>query len=171
MFLVYLLFLLMSKQGMTLHWLRERDGCIEVYTMGKQGSLRCARPILQNTNSLFRTKDFHFRSSSDSLGASTDPSIGRRILGGDNYWNSKVVLLHGFKDDSGKFTPCKSVYVGKKHTWFRRHVKPIAFMLVLMAFLLLLDSLMVSIFGSINPQGSSPTVTSDAREVGLLFAI
>ncbi|KAG8494534.1 hypothetical protein CXB51_012228 [Gossypium anomalum] len=132
--------------------------------MGKQGSPRCARPTLQNTNSLFRTKDYHIRSSSDSLGASTDPSIGRRILGGDNYWNSKVVLLHGLKDNSGKFTPCKGVYVGKKHTWFRRNVKPIAFMLVLMAFLFLLDSLMVSIFGSINLQGSSPTIPSDARE-------
>ncbi|KAB2081873.1 hypothetical protein ES319_A05G160800v1 [Gossypium barbadense] len=132
--------------------------------MGKQGSPRCARPILQNTNSLFSTKDYHIRSSSDFLRASTDPSIGRRILGGDNYWNSKVVLLHGLKDNSGKFTPCKGVYVGKKHTWLRRNVKPIAFMLVLMAFLFLLDSLMVSIFGSINLQGSSPTIPSDARE-------
>ncbi|TYH71216.1 hypothetical protein ES332_D05G170600v1 [Gossypium tomentosum] len=132
--------------------------------MGKQGSPRSARPILQNTNSLFRTKDYHIRSSSDSLGASTDPSIGRRILGGDNYWNSKVVLLHGLKDNSGKFTPCKGVYVGKKHTWFGRNVKPIAFILVLMASLFLLDSLMVSIFGSINLQGSSPTIPSDAHE-------
>ncbi|PPR89879.1 hypothetical protein GOBAR_AA30800 [Gossypium barbadense] len=132
--------------------------------MGKQGSPRCARPILQNTNSLFSTKDYHIRSSSDFLRASTDPSIGRRILGGDNYWNSKVVLLHGLKDNSGKFTPCKGVYVGKKHTWLRRNVKPIAFMLVLMAFLFLLDSLVVSIFGSINLQGSSPTIPSDARE-------
>ncbi|KAB2029412.1 hypothetical protein ERO13_D05G157000v2 [Gossypium hirsutum] len=144
--------------------LRERDSCIEVFTMGKQGSPRSARPILQNTNSLFRTKDYHIRSSSDSLGASTDPSIGRRILGGDNYWNSKVVLLHGLKDNSGKFTPCKGVYVGKKHTWFGRNVKPIAFILVLMASLFLLDSLMVSIFGSINLQGSSPTIPSDAHE-------
>ncbi|KAE8656379.1 O-fucosyltransferase family protein isoform 2 [Hibiscus syriacus] len=81
--------------------------------MRKQGSPRCARPISQITNSFFRTKDGHTRSSnSDSLGATTDPSIGRRILGADNYGNSKVVLLHGLKDDSGKLNPCKGVYVG-----------------------------------------------------------
>ncbi|TYI27287.1 hypothetical protein ES332_A05G167200v1 [Gossypium tomentosum] len=129
--------------------------------MGKQGSPRCARPILQNTNSLFSTKDYHIRSSSDFLRASTDPSIGRRILGGDNYWNSKVVLLHGLKDNSGKFTPCKGVYVGKKHTWLRRNVKPIAFMLVLMAFLFLLDSLMDDNVVSIHEE--RPTVQMYGR--------
>ncbi|XWS18524.1 hypothetical protein CRYUN_Cryun32bG0051300 [Craigia yunnanensis] len=129
--------------------------------MGKQGSPRSPRPMSQNTNSLFRMKDYI--RSSDSLGAN-DPSFGRRILGGDNYWNSKVVLLHGLKDDSGKFNPCKGGYVGKRHTWFRQNVKFIAFMFVLMAFLFLLDSLMVSIFGSINLQGSSTTRNSSRRE-------
>ncbi|XVE88224.1 hypothetical protein DITRI_Ditri19aG0051700 [Diplodiscus trichospermus] len=123
--------------------------------MGKQGSPRSPRPTPKNANSLFRMKDYYIRNS-DSLGSS-DPSIGRRILGADNYWNSKVVLLHGMKNDSGKFNPCKSVHVGKRHLWFRRHVKSIAFMFVLMAFLFLLDSLMVSIFGSINLQRSSTT--------------
>ncbi|KAK9022826.1 hypothetical protein V6N11_003065 [Hibiscus sabdariffa] len=132
--------------------------------MRKQGSPRCARLISQNTNSVFR-KDYHIRSgTSDSLGTTTDPSIGRRILGGDNYGNSKVVLLHGLKDDSGKLNPCKDVYVGKKHTWFRRNVKSIAFMLLLMVFLFLLDSLMVSFFASINLQGSSTSRTSNGRE-------
>ncbi|KAL4335818.1 hypothetical protein GQ457_07G029700 [Hibiscus cannabinus] len=133
--------------------------------MRKQGSPRCARLISQNTNSIFRTKDYHIRSStSDSFGTTTDPSIGRRILGGDNYGNSKVVLLPGLKDDSGKLNPCKGVYVGKKHTWFRRNVKSIAFMLLLMVFLFLLDSLMVSLFASINLQGSSTSRISNGRE-------
>ena len=131
--------------------------------MGKQGSPRSPRPTSQNTNSLFRMKDYHFRSS-DSLGSS-DPSIGRRILGADNYWNSKVVLLHGLKDDSGKFNHFKGVYVGKRHSWFHRNVKPISFMFFLMAFLFLLDSLIVSIFGSTNLHGSSTTRDSNGREV------
>ncbi|XP_022724278.1 uncharacterized protein At1g04910-like isoform X2 [Durio zibethinus] len=130
--------------------------------MGKQGSPRSPRPMSKNTNSLFRMKDYHIRSS-DSSEASV-PSIGRRILGGDNYWNSEVVLLHSLKDDSGKFNPCKGAYVGTRHTWFRRNVKSIAFMLLLIAYLFLLDSLVVSIFGSINIQGSSTTRNSTRRE-------
>ncbi|XVF40305.1 hypothetical protein PTKIN_Ptkin01aG0102900 [Pterospermum kingtungense] len=132
--------------------------------MGKQGSPRSPRPVSKNTNSLFRMKDYHLRSS-DSLGAG-DPSIGRRILGADNYWNSKLVLVHGSKDDSGKFNPGpgKGVYVGKRgHTWFRRNVKSIAFMFVLLAFLFLLDSLMVSIFDSINLQSITSTTRNSSR--------
>ncbi|OMO65400.1 GDP-fucose protein O-fucosyltransferase [Corchorus olitorius] len=143
--------------------------------MGKQGSPRSPRPMSQNSNnsSLFRMKDYHIiRSSSDSLGASgIDPSIGRRILGGENYWNSKLVLLHGLKDDSGKLiTPCKGVYGGKRHTWFRRNVKSLAFLFLLMAFFFLLDSLMVSIFGSMNLHSSSTTTNSrdpEAKGEGL----
>ncbi|XP_021293843.1 uncharacterized protein At1g04910 isoform X2 [Herrania umbratica] len=134
--------------------------------MGKQGSPRSPRPMSKNTNSGFRTKDYHIRSS-DSFGAS-DPSIGRRILGGENYWNSKVVLLHGLKADSGKFTPCKGVYVGKRHTWFRRNVKSIAFMVVLMAFLFLLDSLVVSNVGSINLQIRTNSTSREEDSVAFL---
>ncbi|XVF87312.1 hypothetical protein PTKIN_Ptkin18bG0110000 [Pterospermum kingtungense] len=109
--------------------------------MGKQGS---PRPTSKNTNSLFRIKDYHHIRSSDTLGSIIDPSIiGRRVSGADNYSNSKV------------FNPCKGVYVGKRQSWFRRNVKSMAFMLFLMVFLFLLDSLMVSVFGSINLQGSS----------------
>ncbi|PPD73557.1 hypothetical protein GOBAR_DD29530 [Gossypium barbadense] len=87
-----------------------------------------------------RLKDYRVRSS-DSL--------------------SKVVLLHNLKDDSGKFNPCKG---GNRHTWFRRNVKSVAFMFVLTAFMFLLDSVMVSVFGSINFHGSSSTRNSDGRE-------
>ncbi|KAK6264590.1 hypothetical protein SCA6_020024 [Theobroma cacao] len=134
--------------------------------MGKQGSPRSPRPMSKNTNSVFRTKDYHIRSS-DSSGAS-DPSIGRRILGGENYWNSKAALLHGLKADSGKFTACKGVYVGKRHTWFRRNVKSIAFTVVLIAFLFLLDSLMVSIFGSINLQSSTNSTRREEDSVAYI---
>ncbi|KHG23960.1 hypothetical protein F383_02013 [Gossypium arboreum] len=93
-----------------------------------------------NNKSVLRLKDYRVRSS-DSL--------------------SKVVLLHSLKDDSGKFNPCKG---GNRHTWFRRNVKSVAFMFVLTAFMFLLDSVMVSVFGSINFHGSSSTRNSDGRE-------
>ncbi|KAH1048445.1 hypothetical protein J1N35_039229 [Gossypium stocksii] len=93
-----------------------------------------------NNKSVLRLKDYRVRSS-DSL--------------------SKVVLLHSLKDDSGKFNPCKG---GNRHTWFRRNVKSVAFMFVLTAFMFLLDSVMVSVFGSINFHGSSSMRNSDGRE-------
>nr|ACD56651.1 putative growth regulator [Gossypioides kirkii] len=93
-----------------------------------------------NNKSVLRLKDYRVRSS-DSL--------------------SKVVLLHSLKDDSGKFNPCKG---GNRHTWFRRNAKSVAFMFVLSAFMFLLDSVMVSVFGSINFHGSSSTRNSDGRE-------
>ncbi|KAE8722994.1 O-fucosyltransferase family protein isoform 2 [Hibiscus syriacus] len=62
-----------------------------------------------------------------------DSFIGRRTLGVENHFN-----------------PCKGVHVGKRHTWFRRNVKSFAFMVVLMIFVFLLDSLMVSVFSSIK---------------------
>lgn len=121
--------------------------------MGMQGSPRSPRPM---------SKNYYWNRSSDSLGASDPNSIGRRISGIDNYWNSKVVLLHGLKDDTGKFNPGKA---GKRHIWFRRNVKFIAFVLLLMAFLFLLDSLMVSIFDSVSLQSSSTTRNSTRGEV------
>ncbi|XWS19721.1 hypothetical protein CRYUN_Cryun31cG0040400 [Craigia yunnanensis] len=109
---------------------------------------------------LLRREAEHFI---DSLGGS-DLSIGRRILGADNYWNSKVVLLHGLKDHSAKFNHFKGAYVGKGHSWFHRNVKPIAFVFFLMAFVFLLDSLIVSTFGSTNLKGSSTTRDSNGCE-------
>ncbi|KAJ0081061.1 hypothetical protein Patl1_10490 [Pistacia atlantica] len=57
----------------------------------------------------------------------SDPSMGRRTWGGEYNWNSKVALLHGLKNDSGKFNSCKGAHLGKRHLWFRRHVRSIAF--------------------------------------------
>ncbi|KAK9936602.1 hypothetical protein M0R45_013434 [Rubus argutus] len=86
-----------------------------------------------------------------------DPSnIGRRISGGDYNLNSKMLFLHGLKShDSIKYSTCKGSFLGKKHLWLRKDVKSIIFVFVLMGFLLLLDSSLVSFFDSIILQNSS----------------
>ncbi|XP_031253650.1 O-fucosyltransferase 8 [Pistacia vera] len=94
----------------------------------------------------------------------SDPSIGRRTWGGEYNWNSKVALLHGLKNDSGKFNSCKGAHLGKRHLWFRRHVRSIACMFVLLSFFFLLDSLMVSIFDSVNIRNSSTSKDSRGLE-------
>lgn len=95
-------------------------------------------------------KEYQFRCPDTLPG--NDPSIGRRNSWGDNHWNSKTVLLHGWKNDPAKYNAPKGVYVGKKNLWLRKHVKLIAFMLGLMGFILLIDSLMMSIFDLRNFQ-------------------
>ncbi|KAF5474545.1 hypothetical protein F2P56_006435 [Juglans regia] len=95
-------------------------------------------------------KDYHFRGPETLPGS--DPSIGRRISWGDNHCNPKTVLLNGWKNDSANHTACKGGHVGKRHLWLRKHMRSIAFMIVLMGFVLLLDSLMMSIFYSRNLQ-------------------
>ncbi|KAH9749069.1 O-fucosyltransferase 8 [Citrus sinensis] len=104
-------------------------------------------------------KEYQIRRS-ENVPAS-DPSIGRRMSGGDHNWNSKVVLLNGLKSDSGKFSSsCKGAHVGKRHMWFHKNVRSIAYIFVLVGFFFLLDSLMVSIFDSINLQHSSTSKNS-----------
>ncbi|KAL5835456.1 hypothetical protein ACOSQ4_014953 [Xanthoceras sorbifolium] len=98
-------------------------------------------------------KDYPIRSPKTLSG--NDPSFGRRMSGGDHNWKSKVVLLHGLKNDSGKLSSFKGAYVGKRHTWFRKHVRSIACMFIWLGFFFFLDSLMVSIFDSINLQNTS----------------
>lgn len=134
-----------------LHWERENG------IMGKQGSPRSPRPELS-----IGTKDYQIRSL-ESL-PSSDPSIGRRYSGVDNNWKTKVVLLEGLKNEYGKLGS-KGVYVGKRHIWFRKHVRSIAFMFALMGFLFLLDSFMVSIFDSINVQNDSTSSNSSGLKV------
>lgn len=95
-------------------------------------------------------KDYQFRGQETLPGS--DPSIGRRFSWGNNQWNSKTVLLHGLKNDPAKYGASKGVYVGKKHLWFRKHMKLIAIMIGLMGFILLIDSLMMSIFDFRNLQ-------------------
>ncbi|XP_061984643.1 O-fucosyltransferase 8-like isoform X2 [Populus nigra] len=126
--------------------------------MGKQGSPRSPRPDVVNV------KDYHTRSSECLPGS--DPILGRRLSGGDNNWKTKVALLHDLKHEYGKLGSCKAVYVGKRHLWFRKHVKSIVFMFALMGSLFLLDSFMVSLFDSINLQNSSPSRTSSDLKGG-----
>ncbi|GLU13825.1 hypothetical protein SLE2022_304350 [Rubroshorea leprosula] len=130
--------------------------------MGKQGTLMSPRPKPQDANVALGMKDYQVRCS-DTLQGS-DPSIGRRVLGGGNHWGSKDGLLHGLKNDSGKVSSCKGVYLGKKHTWLRRHAWSIAFVFAILGLLCLLDSLMVSISGSLYLQISSTTGKSGGHE-------
>lgn len=119
--------------------------------MGKQNSPRSPRPEPLDDDLSLRMKECQIRSSENG----NDPSIGRRMSGGDNHWNSKMVLPYGWKNDNAKYTTCKTSYIGKKHLWLRKHVKSIFFMFGLMGLLFLLDSLMVSIFDSTSLETSS----------------
>lgn len=108
---------------------------------------------------------YHFRGPETFPGS--DPSIGRRISWGDNHCNPKTVLLNGWKNDSAYHTACKGGHVGKRHLWLRKHMRSMAFMVILMGFVLLLDSLMMSIFDSRNVQYHSAQSKSGGLEVNI----
>ncbi|KAF4381299.1 hypothetical protein F8388_016255 [Cannabis sativa] len=103
--------------------------------MGKQGSPRSPRPEAGN-----------------------ESPLGRRMSGVDYYWSSKPEKFYGYKNDFGKYG--KGHFVGKRHIWIRKHLKPIALMFVFMAFLFLLDSVMISISDSMNAQ----RISTDQRK-------
>nr|XP_011460620.1 PREDICTED: uncharacterized protein At1g04910-like isoform X1 [Fragaria vesca subsp. vesca] len=93
-----------------------------------------------------------------------DPSnVGRRMSGGDYSLSSKMLWLHGLqshdfhvlRNDSMKYSSCKGSFVGKKHLWLRKDVKSVVFVFVLMSFLILLDSFLVSFFDSMILQNGS----------------
>ncbi|XP_062095921.1 O-fucosyltransferase 8-like [Humulus lupulus] len=117
--------------------------------MGKQGSPRSPRPEVQKDGLSSGIKDYKLRSSETG----NEPPLGRRISGGDYYWSSKPDKFHGSKYDFGKYG--KGNHVGKRHIWIRKHLKTMALMFVFMGFLFLLDSLMISIFDTMNLQRSS----------------
>ncbi|WCJ27226.1 O-fucosyltransferase family protein [Euphorbia peplus] len=126
--------------------------------MGKQGSQRSPRPKLSSSGA----KGDHVRSS-ESLVMSDH---GRRFSGGDNNWKTKV---NDLKNENGKLG-CKGVYVGKRNTWFHRHIKSIATMFALLGFLFLLDSFMVSFFDSLNFQnGSTSSKSSSVKDGGTAY--
>ncbi|XP_062160984.1 O-fucosyltransferase 8 isoform X2 [Alnus glutinosa] len=130
--------------------------------MGKQGSPRRPRPGVQNADLALGMKDYQFRCPETLPGS--DPSLGRRMSWGDNHWNPKTVLFHGLKNDSAKYSAFKGVYVGKRHLWLRKYVRSIAFMFGLMGFILLIDSLMVSIFDVRNLLPPSTQIESSGQE-------
>ncbi|KAK2998451.1 hypothetical protein RJ639_023984 [Escallonia herrerae] len=92
-----------------------------------------------------------------------DPSTGKRVAGGYYQWN-KVVLFHGLKNDSAKLGACKGGYPGKRHVWFRRHVRSIIFTIALMGFLFLLDSLLISVFDPASLKSSSTPRKSTGKQ-------
>ncbi|KAK2983457.1 hypothetical protein RJ640_024453, partial [Escallonia rubra] len=122
--------------------------------MGKQGFPRSPRPEHTNFNLPFRLKDMQ---------KGGDPSTGKRVTGGDCQWN-KVVLFHGLKNDSAKFGAYKGGYPGKRHVWFRRHVRSIIFTIALMGFLFLLDSLLISVFDPASLKSSSTPRKSTGKQ-------
>lgn len=130
--------------------------------MGKQWSPRSPRPQSVGANLSMGMKECQGRCPETVLGS--DVSLGRRISGGDYNWN-RTLLLHGLKNEPPKFGACKGVYVGKKHTWFRKHVRSVVLMFGLMCFLFLLDSLMVSIFDTMTVKSSSVHSKSSGLKV------
>ncbi|KAF3451301.1 hypothetical protein FNV43_RR07396 [Rhamnella rubrinervis] len=74
--------------------------------MGKQGSPRSPRPEPLDSGLSLEMKEYQIRSSETG----NDPSIGRRMSGGDYHWNTKMVLPHGLKSDNAKYTTFKASY-------------------------------------------------------------
>ncbi|KAL4563314.1 hypothetical protein LXL04_027354 [Taraxacum kok-saghyz] len=119
--------------------------------MGKQG----------DANSPFGSFKYQFRYQ--KLVQGNDHTKGRRMSGGVCQWD-KFELLDGLKSNSMKISSLKGAYVGKKHTWIRKHFSSIVFTVLLMGFLLLLDSLMGSIFEPSVLQ-NSPTLNKISTQI------
>ncbi|KAI3680810.1 hypothetical protein L6452_35586 [Arctium lappa] len=112
--------------------------------MGKQGSKQ------GDVSSPFASFQYQFRYQKMVQGS--DPIMGR-----------KFELLHGLRSNSMKFGSFTGGYVGKRHTWIRKHFSSIVFTVALMGFLFLLDSLMGSIFEP-SVLESSPTPANLSSE-------
>lgn len=117
--------------------------------MGKQGSKQ------GDISSPFASFQYQFRYQKMVQGS--DPIMGR-----------KLELLHGLRSNSMKFGSFKGAYVGKRHTWIRKHFSSIVFTVALMGFLFLLDSLMGSIFEP-SVLESSPTPAKLSSETVCVY--
>ncbi|KAK6932697.1 GDP-fucose protein O-fucosyltransferase [Dillenia turbinata] len=114
--------------------------------MGKQSSPRSPRP--------------------EPLVPSSNPSLERRLSGGEYHWSKTTALLYGLKNEPTKLTACKS-FNGKRQLWLRKHVGSIVFPIGLLGFLWWMDSLTVSIFDSSSPQNSlAPRYSSGLKDYG-----
>ncbi|CAL1410416.1 unnamed protein product [Linum trigynum] len=112
--------------------------------MGKQSSPKSPRPDTS-------MKDCQTRSSESGGFAGNDPSLGRRLSGGESSWKSKAMSLHSLSQNdnhgNSKVGSFKGACVGKRHAWFSsKYVRSVATMLAYVGFLIMLDSLMVSVF-------------------------
>lgn len=133
--------------------------------MGKQGSPRRSRLDSLNFDASSGLRDYQFRWT--EMIQNSDPSLGRRVSGGD-YDLDSAVFGKGFKNDTVK--PCKGVYAGKRHTWWlHRHIRSIIFTFALVCFLFLLDSAMFSIFDPVilhhNPAPRKSIVTEERKAI------
>ncbi|CAN1355854.1 O-fucosyltransferase 8 [Linum perenne] len=109
-------------------------------------------------------KDYHSRSSEGFGG--NDPSLGRRLSGGDGNWKSKAVLLQGLRNEQlGKTGSFKGAFVGKRNALFSKHVKSIAKMLAFVGLLFMLDSFLVSVSDSLRHESVSTLLKSDGLQV------
>lgn len=131
--------------------------------MVKQWPPRSPNPEFQKAELSSGMKNHQVRCSETLPG--NDPSTGRRTSAGEYNWNSKAALLHKLKNESGKLNSCKGAQIGKRHMWFRKQVRLIVCTFVLMGFFFLFDSLMVSIFDSVNLQDSSTSKDSRGLQV------
>ncbi|CAN1847464.1 O-fucosyltransferase 8 [Linum perenne] len=115
----------------------------------------------------FVIKDYHSRSSEGFAG--NDPSLGRRLSGGDGNWKSNAVLLQGLRNEQlGKTGSFKGAYVGKRNALFSKHVKSIAKMLAFVGLLFMLDSFLVSVSDSLRHESVSTLSKSD--DVWMFFS-
>lgn len=131
--------------------------------MGKQGTSRNQRPESQNEGMPLGTKDYQIRCSENFCG--NNPSIGRRLSGEDVNSSLKNVSVHGLKHDFSKLSASKGSYGGKRNFWLQKHVRSILFMIGVIAFVFLVDSLTVSLVNLIIRGNSPPPRKSSSIKV------
>ncbi|CAK9327516.1 unnamed protein product [Citrullus colocynthis] len=122
--------------------------------MGKQGASRNLRPEAQNDGMSLGMKEYQIRCSENFCG--NNPSIGRRLSGEDVNSSLKNVSVHGLKHDFSKMGASKGSYGGKRNFWLHKHVRSILFMIGVIGFVFLVDSLTVSLVNLIIHQNSPP---------------
>ncbi|XP_038895007.1 O-fucosyltransferase 8 isoform X2 [Benincasa hispida] len=120
--------------------------------MGKQGASRNLRPESQNDGMSLGMKDYQIRCSENFCG--NNPSIGRRLSGEDVNSSLKNVSVHGLKHDFSKMNVSKGSYGGKRNFWLQKHVRSILFMIGVIGFVFLVDSLTVSLVNLIIHRNS-----------------
>lgn len=130
--------------------------------MGKQGTSRNPRPESQNEGML-GMKDYQIRCSENFCG--NNPSIGRRLSGEDVNSSLKNVSVHGLKHDFSKLCASKGSYGGKRNFWLQKHVRSILFMIGVIGFVFLVDSLTVSLVNLIIHWNSPPPRKSSSIKV------
>jgi len=123
--------------------------------MGKQGVSRSLRPESQSDGMSLGMKDYQIRCCSENF-CGNNPSIGRRLSGDDVNSGLKTVSVHGLKHDVSKISASKGSYGSKRNVWLQKHVRSILFMIGVIGFVFLVDSLTVSLVNLIIRRNTSP---------------